>query len=320
MQSKQMVPLIGALLLAVGACAEGPTAPLAPADAPNLSRNAQPFTFTTIAVPDARFTVPQGINAAGDVVGAYGDAQGVHGFLYRDGEFTRIDYPGAILTEARGIGPDGAIVGTYRLPEEAGQGYALHGFLRTSAGEFLAMDYPGLPYTMPQRILPDGTVLGCHHGQHFAGMEGVVLGTSGPSEADDIHMSMHNGATPDLGRIAGLYTNMSNGRLEGYVIDDGVFQPFVVPGSTLTAAWDVSPQGDIVGVYRNAAGFHGFVRTGDAYMSIDFPGALHTRAVGVNARGDVVGTYVTPAGRTYGFVATRQPGLGGTRTTSSGGA
>lgn len=300
--------LLPFLLLA--ACADEPTAPLVPRDAPDLSRAAQAFAFTPIEVPGARFTGASGINAGGDIVGSYTDAGGVtHGYLLRHGEFTTIDYPGAILTEARGVGPDGTIVGTYRLPGEVGQGWAFHGFLRTSEGEFIPMDYPGLPYTMPQRILPDGTVLGCHHAARMAGMEGVVMGTRGDSEADDIQMSMHNGATPDLRRIAGLYTDMASRQTKGYVIDDGVFRPFLVPGSNLTQAWDVSPQGDVVGVYRTGAGattmIHGFLRRGEEYVSVDYPGSRDTRAFGINARGDIVGFYRDgTTGRFHGFLAT----------------
>ena len=66
----------------------------------------------------------------------------------------------------------------------------------------------------------------------------------------------------------------------------------------------MNPAGDIVGVYRNLAGAHGFVLRDEGYIPIDFPGATATRAFGINARGDVVGSYVA-AGKTHGFLATR---------------
>lgn len=292
--------LLPVLLLA--ACADEPTAPLAPSGAAELSR-VTGFTFTTITVPNATETFASGINAGGDIVGSYSDANGTHGFLLRRGVFTPIDYPGAVLTEARGISPDGEIVGTYRMPGEFGWSY--HGFLLTKAGEFVPLDYPGKANTMPQRILPDGTVLGCHHGERFAGMAGVIMGRSGYSETDAT-MSMHNGATPDLRRIAGLYTNMMERRTEGYVIDDGVFKPLLVPGSNRTRAWDVSPQGEVVGDYRIGSVNHGFLLRGEAYIPIDVPDAAHTWASGINARGDVVGFYLDGATRTFhGFIASR---------------
>ena len=62
---------------------------------------------------------------------------------------------------------------------------------------------------------------------------------------------------------------MDLNRTEGFIIDNGVFAPLVVPGSIQTVAWDVNPRGDVVGVYRNAAGFHGFVQTEVGFTTID---------------------------------------------------
>lgn len=294
--------LLAALLFA--GCADEPSAPLAPTADASLSRAPEAFSFKKIAVPGAQYTDAMGINARGDVVGSYDDENGVtRGYLLRDGVFTLIDYPGAVMTEARGIGPNGEIVGTYRMPNEPGVNF--HGFLRTPEGEFVQVDYPGHTSTMPQRLLPDGTILGCRHDENMSTtMRGVVISRSGHSETDAF-ASMHNGATPDLRLIVGLYTNREAGRREGYVIEDGVFKPFVVPGSTLTAAWDVNPAGHIVGVYRDATGFHGFLRTGEHYQPVDVPGATATLGMGINARGDVVGYYRAAGdGMFYGFVAT----------------
>ena len=38
-------------------------------------------TFTTIDVPGASFTIAFGINDRGQIVGIYGGAAGIHGFL-----------------------------------------------------------------------------------------------------------------------------------------------------------------------------------------------------------------------------------------------
>ena len=234
------------------------------------------------------------------------DAGGVsHGFLLGREGFTTIDFPGATGTTARGVGPNGEIVGTYKLAGEPAVN--VHGYWRSPHGALLPADYPGHTNTIPQRLLPDGTILGCRHDNDFMEtMRGVRFG-SGENAEIGAFASMHNGATPDLRRIAGLYTNMaaSPPRQEGYVVDDGVFTPLLVPGSATTAAWDVSPAGDVVGVHRNATGFHGFLLTADGYVSLDVPGATDTRAFGINAKGDVVGAYVT-GGTTFGFLARRR--------------
>jgi uncharacterized membrane protein len=286
-----------AVLLA--ACAEAPLEPVSLR--PSHAVGGKTLSITTIDVPGARSTTAFGINARGDIVGSYTDADlVVHGFLLRHGELTTIDYPGAEGTSARGIGPGGEIVGSYWLPGEPG--VASHGYLLTSDGQFVQADYPGHLYTIPQRILPDGTILGCRHDENTMGtMNGVVMGPGGNSETNAF-ASMHNGATPDLSRIVGLHMNQATGRGEGYIIDDGVFTSFVVPGGNFTAAWDVNPAGAVAGVYRNATGFHGFVLTLGEYVTIDGPGAAATRAFGINAGGDVVGGYIA-GGKGYGFVA-----------------
>ena len=286
------------------ACSDSPlTSPrLAPREA-SLDRSQPTFVITTIDVPGARSTVVEGINAGGDVSGFFVSSDGKnHGFVLASGTFTTIDYPGADYTDVRGIGPDGTVVGTFASNSE--EAVAFHGFRRTAAGEFNTVHYPGHLYEIPQRILPDGTILGCRHDHDLmASMDGVVMSRGGDSEIGKF-ASMNNGATPDLSRIVGQYVNMALNRTEGFVIDNGVFTPLVVPGSIQTVAWDVNPRGDIVGVYRNGAGFHGFVDTDGGITTIDVAGATATRAFGVNARGDVVGAFVA-AGKTHGYLARR---------------
>ena len=276
------------------------TAPVAAPEqlAPRL---AVTTSVATIDVPTALATSPQGINAAGSVAGGYVGADNRwHGFLLHHGTVTSFDVPGAAGTMARGIGPAGDIVGSYWLPGEPA--VAAHGFLRSVAGEISTFDYPGHLYTIPQRILPDGTILGCRHDNDTMGsMKGVAFAASGTTEIAAL-ASMHNGATPDGRRVVGLFTNVLTNRGEAYIIDDGVFSPFVVPNSIMTAAWDVNAQGEVAGIFRDAAGFHGFVLRRDDLTTIDVPGASATRVFGINAAGDVVGTYVS-GGLTHGFRA-----------------
>lgn len=298
----------GLLLMATSiACADqAPTASVQTVESPSLARSPGAdgsYSFSTIEIPGAIAVIANGINAAGDIVGTYRNATGVHGFLLRGGDVTTLDFPGAASTEARGVGPGGEIVGSYRLPGETG--FRIHGFHRTSTGEYVQADFPGHPYAIPQRILPDGTILGCRHiTDLMTTMRGAQMGQHGYEETDTF-ASMHNGATPDRRLIVGLYTNMMEGRSEGYVIDDGVFTPLLVPGSTSTAAWDVNPVGEIVGVYGDETGIHGFVRlAGGEFVTLDAPGATATRAFGINARGDIVGVYQVGTAQ-FGFVARR---------------
>jgi hypothetical protein len=115
---------------------------------------------------------------------------------------------------------------------------------------------------------------------------------------------MHNGATPDGSRIVGLYQN------HAYLVDHGRFLPFDVPDSTLTSAYDINPQGEIVGHFWDRSGrFHGFFRDEDGEFTVlDFPGANGTQARGINARGEIVGFYDDSGGRRHGFIARPREG------------
>lgn len=266
----------------------------------------RPYSYVPLDYPDAAATSLFGINARGDIVGSYVDQAGKsHGLLIRDGEFTTIDVPGAAGTDARGINPAGDIVGGYRLPNEPPAN--IHGYLLRRDGRLEYLDFPGQINTIPQRLLPDGTILGCYHGTDtMMSMFGMWMrgAASGAIEQD---ASMNNGATPDLSVIAGLFTDMTEPAPRapwGYVIENGVFTRFRVPGSNLTAVWDVGPAGALVGVYRNAAGTHGFLLEDGQYTPIDYPAATLTRAFGTNAGGDIVGSYVK-AGITRGYLARR---------------
>lgn len=260
------------------------------------------LVFTTLDVPGAVLTNAQGINAQGDVVGAYTDAVGQqHGFLWSGGQYRTIDVPNGHAIAARGINDSGDIVGTYQRPGETG-GIPQHGFLLTRRGGLLAIDYPGHLNTIPQRILNDGTILGCYHDTDTMGtMHGMEFHRG--FSAMDMGMTMNNGATPDGEYMVGLFTD-TDGRGKAYVVNRGSFAALEVPGSLTTVGWDVSPTRVVVGVYVDTAGAtHGFQYDGRNFSRVDAPGATVTRVFGVNPNGDVVGLFVDTAGRTHGFVA-----------------
>ena len=271
-----------------------------------LGASERPYSYAPIDYPGAAATTLFGINARREIVGTYRDSENVsHGFVLRGGVFTTIDVPNAAGTDARGINPAGDIVGGYWLPGEPP--VSIHGYLLRRDGTFEYIDYPGQTNTIPQRILPDGTILGCYHGSDtMMSMFGMWI-RGAITDSISQSASMHNGATPDLSVIAGLFTDLTEPAPRapwGYVIENGVFTRFRVPGSNLTAVWDVSPGGALVGVYRNAAGVHGFLLEDGQYTSLDYPGATLTRAFGINARGDIVGHYVSN-GVTRGYFARR---------------
>src|SRR5437773_10775701 len=87
-------------------------------------------SITTIDVPGAVTTAPQGINSPGEVVGLTTGADGVtHGFLLSHGTFTGINVPGHLQTAPRGINERGDIVGQYDDGPIGGGQTSTHGFL-----------------------------------------------------------------------------------------------------------------------------------------------------------------------------------------------
>jgi hypothetical protein len=90
----------------------------------------------------------------------------------------------------------------------------------------------------------------------------------------------------------------------GVAADSGpTFTTIDVPGATFTNAYDITPDGDIVGVYRDTGNkAHGFLLSNGNFTTIDFPGATQTRAFGVNPRGDVTGDYKDAGSKNHGFL------------------
>jgi uncharacterized membrane protein len=259
--------------------------------------------FTTADFPGAVSTAVEGINPSGDIVGLYVDTSGSqHGFLQSGGNFTSIDYPGAIATDARGISPGGDIVGSYT--NAPGGPANIHGYL-LSHGTFSEVQVPGYLGTIAQRITPTGHIYGCSHDYDFmANMRGFVRNPDGSyPPVLDVPSSMSNGATPDGSLVVGLYTDLTTGLTHGFFLRNGNFEPFDVPSSNLTQAWDINPLKQVVGHFRDTTGsFHGFLLSKGQFTTLDFPGAMNTQARGLNPGGDIVGWYIDASGKQHGFL------------------
>src|SRR6202163_1248926 len=118
-------------------------------------------TFTQIDFPGAASTQAWGINANGDIVGAYVSADNsTHGFLRTRGEFISIDFPGAAYTYVFGISPRGDIVGCYAATLN-GSG-PNHGFVLRRDGVFTTVDFPGAIWSRGKGMNSRGDVLGVY--------------------------------------------------------------------------------------------------------------------------------------------------------------
>jgi hypothetical protein len=127
---------------------------------------------------------------------------------------------------------------------------------------------------------------------------------------------MNNGATPDASIIVGLYFPPGSTRAHGFTLASGVLTDYMLPASVATQIWGINPDGDFVGLYRDApgvAGVHGFLQPADGSQPIviNFTDpvtgvqAVQTQALALNPAGTIVGLYVDGSGVTHGYVAVR---------------
>jgi uncharacterized membrane protein len=140
---------------------------------------------------------------------------------------------------------------------------------------------------------------------------GYISLAAGGGELNDptqeVLASMNTGGTPDGHTIVGLWTDMMTGQTHGYIVQNGMFQSYDVPGSSATSIWDMNPGRAWVGVYRTTRN-HGFVQfpDGSAPITVDPPGSVNASALGINPGGMIVGSYTDSTGHVHGFIAIPQ--------------
>lgn len=283
-------------------------------------------------------TSAQGLSPGGDIVGWYADNNGTHGYLltgYRlsggmltGGSLVALDVPGSLMgvggvlpTTAAGISPSGdEIAGSFTAPfssapfgspeycTPAHPASCIKGFLY-SHGQFSTLLFPlssgGYhPGAVPQHVTPDGDIYGCLHdndlGPSMVGAAWTRLG--GPLSAIGVPMSMNHGAAPDGHTIVGHWTDMA-GHTHGYIIANGTFQSWDVPGSTGTAIEDINPGDAFAGAYHDTRN-HGFVQLpdGSPLITIDPPNSIGATVIGINAGGTIVGQYTDAKNHVHGFI------------------
>src|SRR5438874_1612735 len=86
------------------------------------------------------------------------------------------------------------------------------------------------------------------------------------------------------------------------------FKTLDVPAAKRTIAWGIDAAGEIVGVYDDSTGTHGFLLQNDRFTTLNFPGAGWTAAFGIGVHGEIVGAYKMPgepAVNFHGFLRSR---------------
>jgi probable HAF family extracellular repeat protein len=248
-------------------------------------------TFHELQVPGATNTDPLAINSAGDIVGAYGDAQGrAHGFLYRNGMFHTIDVPGSSSSFAADINASGTIVGNF-----GSRAYVLRD------GSFTFIDAPGAFATSATAINDRGAVAGLALEPNDSdGREvGFVRGRDGSFE----RIAFDEVAGVGVRDITNQGTLLVNADLSQLLRTRGEYET-IQPCSASDIIIRLTRQKHFVGATFEPSlqMSFGLVHTHRQYTLYQYPGAVSTLLRDVNSAGLAVGQANDPVRGSIGFV------------------
>jgi hypothetical protein len=181
--------------------------------------------FTRFRFPGSELTTAFGVNDRGWVVGTYapkgaprnpdGTYQEFHGYLLRNGRFSRIDAPGAPGTELYEVNNRGDMVGISADPLTREQ----RGILLDRRGRVTEIEIPGGQYTIPfgindrgqivgytADVAPDGTASNLHGFALLKGVKGPVTRVDFPGAPQTVALGIN-----DRGQVVGAYLNPNAG-------------------------------------------------------------------------------------------------------------
>jgi uncharacterized membrane protein len=266
-------------------------------------------TFLTIDYPGAASTAARSstwlrINDQGNIGGGYEDASGKgHGFLFSNGIFLTVD--GFDESEFGVMNSRGDVLGDYIDDQSNLFGYLMH------RGSLTKIVFPDAVETSPNSINEDGTIVGYYtlidgrrHG--YVLRDGIFNSFDAPNANFTVASAINN-----LGTIVGIASSASAlgpelfvpGNTHGYVLRNGQFTLFDVPGAVFTVAIDVNSHGAIVGRYNTPDGkAHGYLLEHSRFSPIDVPGSALSFATGINSHRDIVGKYQSTDGIFHGYL------------------
>jgi probable HAF family extracellular repeat protein len=270
------------------------------------SLSAAQYKYVKVEPTTAVDSLVRGLNARGDVVGTYTDANGDgHGFVFRDGVYSDVVAPSGAGLGPRYINAAGDIVGT------SGD----HGFLLTAEGVFTEIDYPGAARTQAFGINNAGDITGRYfdsadHENGYILRQGVFSKVRLPGSC-----STSVWGSQDNGRVlAGDFCTRSDGGHHGFVRDPADFTTIDFPNLPFpcTFARSINQRGDIGGFFVTATSAEecpgplteGFFLRNGHYSRINFPNSLDTLVQGINDDGVLAGIYHDRHGVLHGFKAT----------------
>lgn len=207
--------------------------------------------------------------------------------------FRTFDYPGADFTAGFTITPSGEIGGV------ACAGPSCQGYLYQVGRSPVQITPPGAYNPDVTGIHPGGFLVAGSYTDASGSPHGYVWDLLHPSNfmpIDPDPSGVLDAEVADMnpaGDLAGRYTDL-DGIGHGFVLINGVVTSFDIPGAIFTAAFGISPGGDVVGTYCDNSLCHAYLLRGGtngALTTIDVPGAVETDAFGINSLGQIAGTY-----------------------------
>lgn len=247
------------------------------------------------------YSDPEGINAAGQVVGSSGTKNNAtqHAYLYSAGKMTDIGTLGGNIAIARAINVLGQIVG-----ESYTTGGSFdHAFLYSSG-----------------KMTDLGTLGGASNNSYAEGINsaGQIVGQSfTPSRKQ--HAFLYSGGTmTDLGTLNGDFSEATAindlGQVVGSTGGGTTFRAFLYSNGTMSSlgtlagssfAYAINASGQVVGSYYlsgNAGFSHAFSYASGRMSDLGTLGGPNSEAWGVNASGQIVGDADINSDSTHGFL------------------
>ena len=263
------------------------------------------FSFTKIDVPAPVtpyvYISADGVDAAGDAVGNYGNVDGegdgtFHGFTAEGGTGTTFDPPGSSNTDIAGITSTGEIFGDYVDFANKQHGFVVNNGVVTTIDVFLANS------TTVFGVTGSGLIYGSYadfanevHG--FLDNKGNITQIDAPGATSTSIFGANASGT-----IVGTYFDAKS-TLHGFVDSNGTFTSFDPQGSIFTSVVGISDGGEIAGNYQDISNnTYGFVDNNGVISKINIPGATSVGVQAINAAGEIVGYYVDNSSNVHGFI------------------